>query len=91
MDANAKLSGQRVPGDPHPLPPNGLILKNIIELNNLVLCKADLKCDGLFTRERRTIRGEEKSVIDFIIICQDMYQYFTKMIIDSDNVLCKYG
>ena len=91
MDANAKLGPEIIPGDPLPLSPNGLILKNIIESNNLVLCNSDEKCEGLYTRERNTIRGNEKSIIDFMIICEDLYEYFEKMKIEANNVLCKYA
>ena len=41
IDANAKLGGDIIPGDPHPMSQNGDYLLNLIELNNLVICNAD--------------------------------------------------
>ena len=56
MDSNAKLGCEIIPGDPHPMSQNGEFLLNLIQSNNLVICNADNKCDGLFTHERETIK-----------------------------------
>ena len=90
MDANAKLGCDIIPGDPHTLSSNGEYLLDIIQSNNLVILNADEKCEGLFTRERKTVTNHEKSIIDYAIICQEMYLFFVKMKIDSENALCKY-
>ena len=90
MDANAKLGAEYVKGDPHPLSKNGEFLKSIIENNNLVVCNGLTNCEGLYTRERQTVNGFERSVIDYIIICQDLYLYYESMKIDSNNALSYY-
>ena len=41
------------------------------------------KCEGLITRERHTVNGVEKSIIDFVIVSQDLVEYVGKMIIDD--------
>ena len=54
--------------DPHPMSENGKILSGI--LNRHALCVVnglEDKTEGLITRERTTINGIEKSVIDFVI------------------------
>ena len=90
MDANAKLGCDIIPGDPHPLSSNGQFLKNIIDMNDLIICNADPNCSGLFTRERETVNGKEKSIIDFFIVCQDMFCLFKNMKIDALNAFTKY-
>ena len=91
LDANAKLGPQLIPGDPHETSPNGELLKSIILSNNLVICNSSKKCEGLYTRERKTINGYEKSIIDFFLICKDMFVFFEKMKIDADNALTKHS
>ena len=91
IDANAKLGGDIIAGDPHPMSQNGEYLLNLIELNNLVICNTDKNCEGLFTRERNTVKSQERSIIDFIFVCQEMHLYFEKMKIDSINALRKYS
>ena len=45
----------------------------------------------MYTRERKTVNNCEKSIIDYVLICQDMYFYFEKMKIDPVNSLRKYS
>ena len=68
LDANAKLGPHFIPGDPHETSSNGEWLKHIILDNNLIICNASDKCDGLFTRERVTVNGHEKSIIDVFLM-----------------------
>ena len=90
LDANAKVGHEYIDGDPHSISSNGILLINVIEQNNLRLCNADEKCDGLITRERNTVNGNEKSIIDYLIICENMNLFFRKMKIDSVNAFTKY-
>ena len=91
LDANAKLGNDFIPGDHHQISANGEYLKNIIESNNMILCNSEKECDGLYTRERKTVNNCEKSIIDYVLICQDLYFYFKKMKIDAVNSLRKYS
>ena len=52
MDSNAKLGYEVIKGDVHNQSENGKILETIICSNDLFLCNADSRCEGLFTRER---------------------------------------
>ena len=50
------------------------------------------KCSGLITRQRTTDKVNEKSIIDFVIVCKDMVEMIEGLIIDEDKkyVLTKY-
>ena len=43
------------------------------------------KCKGLITRERHTTNSVEKSVIDFVIVSQDLVPEILSMMIDDDR------
>ena len=58
--------------------------------NDLMLCNGTDKCEGLITRERKTIAGLEQSIIDFLILCPEMFSCLQNMKIDSNNRLCRY-
>ena len=53
LDANNKLGAKYIPGDPHEAMPNGKILSQIIERQDLVVVNGSSKCSGLITRRRR--------------------------------------
>ena len=40
-------------------------------------------CQGLLTRKRTTIDGVEISVIDFMIVCVELFHYMTEMTVDE--------
>ena len=89
--ANAKLGFQCIPGDSHSLSSNGILLKSLVDENSLFMCNSDSKCDGLYTRERTAISGAERSIIDYLIICENMQLYFKGMKIDKVNAFAKFG
>ena len=92
MDANAKLGANIIYNDPNCISENGLLLRDIIERQNLICLNRHEKCSGSITRHRKTIHGDEKSIIDFIIVCDQLATFLHKMIIDEKraNVLTKY-
>ena len=90
LDANAKLGRDVIKGDHHTMSPNGELLYDFISRNNLIVCNALESCSGTITRQRSTVNGIEASVIDYFIICQDMFSYFQSMRIDDKNVLTRY-
>ena len=71
---------------------NGKLFYDIIKRQNLVVGNALSSCKGTFTRHRSTIVREEKSVIDYIVFCEKLNQYFETMFIDDErtHVLTKY-
>ena len=91
FDANAKLGCQIIKGDPYEMSANGEHLFQLISRNNLIVCNASEKCQGSITRQRVTTKGEERSILDFFIVCEDMYLNFYSMQIDDCNVLTRYS
>ena len=43
------------------------------------------KCNVSITRERHTINGVERSIIDFVIVSQDLAPEFVSMMIDDEK------
>ena len=91
-DANAKLGKAFFSKDPHVQSENGLILQELVLRSGLFIVNMDDKCSGSITRHRQTIHGNEKSIIDFLIICENMKTTFEQMKIDEErtHVLTKY-
>ena len=86
MDANSKLGEKLVPNDPKEQTPNGAVLADILERNNLIVANAITeKCRGLITRRRVVEGAEEKSIIDFLILSVDMAHKLERLIIDEDK------
>ena len=83
MDANAKLGPEVIKNDPHEQSPNGELLLGLVVRNNLVICNATALCEGLITRTRVTVNGAEQSVIDFMLVCEEMFSYMEKMTVDE--------
>ena len=92
-DANAKLGKEIFPRDLHKQTFNGAILYDLVSRHDLFILNLDEKCDGLITRHRDTVKGLETSVIDYIIVCEEIMTKFEKMIIDEkrEHVLTKYS
>ena len=88
LDANAKVGPNVIKGDPNPTSQNGVLLIDLISKNNLVLCNALSLCEGTLTRERKTVKGSEGSILDFVTVCQDMSQFLLSMKIDKNNAFC---
>ena len=38
------------------------------------------------TRTRVTVNGEEKSIIDFLIVCEELFSHMVEMKIDEENI-----
>ena len=93
LDANAKLGTEFLKNDPNPISDNGKILLDIIERQQLVCLNKHKWCEGSITRHRNTINGAEKSIIDFVIVCDQLLPYFQRMVIDEkrENILTKFS
>ena len=84
MDSNSKLGTDFIIGDPHPQSVNGKLLAGIIERNDLVVANGlSAKCVGLITRRRMTSMSTEESIIDHVLISDDLVEYFDSMLIDE--------
>ena len=93
LDANAKIGKENLKNDPNNISSNGKILLDICERQNLTITNTLDICKGVITRERITRNNVERSVIDYVIVCEGMKQYMEEMFIDEDrtHVLTKYG
>jgi hypothetical protein len=93
LDANAKLGSDIIQNDPHKITENGEILLDIMTRQNLSVVNGMDLCEGVVTRERITKNRIERSVIDFILVCEVMKEFVKRMFIDEDriHVLTKYA
>ena len=84
-DLNSKLGPEFINKDPHSITENGRILSGILERNALIVVNGLEVCKGLITRERSTVDNIEKSIIDFVIVSQDLVKSIKSMMIDDDR------
>ena len=85
MDANSKLGPNIIPGDMHSQSENGKILADIIQRHNLIVGNGLSKCKGLVTRKRVTKNGIEESIIDFVLISNDLKDDLESILIDDER------
>ena len=85
LDANSKLGPQYIPGDMHCQTENGKLLAGIIDRHGLVIGNSLEQCEGLVTRKRVTINGTEESVIDFVIMREDLKSEVQSIKIDDER------
>ena len=86
MDANAKVGKNIIDGDSHSTSNNGKLLIDIIERQDLIIGNSLEICKGVVTRERVVENNTEKSTIDYIIVCSELAEYMTEMMVDEDRV-----
>ena len=93
LDANSKIGMENISGDPHHISANGQLLMNIVRRNGLIVVNSTEKCGGLITRVRNTKISEEKSILDYFIVCPKFYEIILKMDIDESRkyVITKYS
>ena len=72
---------------------NGDLLIELCKRNNLIICNTTNLCQGAITRQRSTINRIEKSILDYFILCKEMFTYLSSMQIDEARafVLTKYS
>ena len=86
FDANSWLGDKIIPGDPHSQNKNGKLFQEFLERNaHLTVVNSLSICEGLITRRRKTTICEEKSIIDFFVVCNIARSFISKMIIDEDR------
>ena len=86
LDANAKVGGQLILGDPHSTSDNGKLLIDLTTRQNLTICNSLNHCQGVITRERETIAGSEKSVLDYVLVCDRLKDSVDRMFIDENRM-----
>ena len=93
MDANSKVGPNIIKDDPNEQSRNGKLLMEVVEENDLIVVNASDICEGVITRQRDTIDRSEKSVIDFFIVCQNLFSLIKRMKVDEEKKysLCSYS
>ena len=92
MDSNSKLGPEIIPKDPHFQTQNGKILAGIIARHGLRVANSiDEKCKGAITRKRDTKDAVEQSIIDHVIVSDDLVDDLESILIDEneDHALTK--
>ena len=88
MDANSKLGSTIIPNDPNEQSDNGEKLEKFVVENDLIVVNSEELCSGTITRYRKTVKSEEKSVLDYFIVCRQFYNLVIKMTIDEERKYC---
>ena len=88
-----QMGSEVVKGDPNKMSGNGKLLLELLDRHNLHLLNSSEHCEGVITRYRKTVNGEEISVLDYVIVCGGLFSHFTKMFIDEVRLhtLTKYA
>ena len=86
-DLNAWLGDKVISGDPNPQNDNGKLFQQYLWRHpQLSVVNSLSLCNGVITRQRKLNNGkEEKSVLDFYVVCSRLLSYVSKMTIDNDN------
>ena len=86
MDSNSKLGPTIISQDPQEQSPNGKILAGIIQRHGLVVANGlGNKCKGLITRRRKTVNSVEESIIDHVLVSDDLEEQLDSVEIDEEK------
>jgi hypothetical protein len=63
-----------------------------MQRQNLICLNSNAKCEGTITRHRKTVLGDEKAILNFVIVCEQLAAFLQRMIVDEKrtHVLTKY-
>ena len=76
MDENAWLGSSWIKNDPHSMNKNGELFQSFLLCNpQLTLLNAAEFCEGFIIRERTVNNKSEKSIIDFVIVCDKSFPF----------------
>ena len=81
-DCNGKLGRDVMEGDTNDGTPNGQLIKQIINKHNLIIVNGSEKCNGKWTR---WLENGQKSVIDYVIVSEDMYEFVNSMLKNEEK------
>ena len=81
MDANAKLETETTN-----MSANGQNMLDMVKRQNLTVLNKSKFCKGTITRDRITKNKEEKSILDYILVCNILSNYVTSMLIDDQRL-----
>ena len=93
LDANAKVGSNIIFNDPNSQSENGKLMMDMLARQNLYLVNASELCKGIITRQRIAAGRLEKSILDYIIVSEEIYGQLEEMLIDEErsHVLTKYA
>ena len=81
-DANAKLGPEIIRCDPNKVSENGRLFFDILTRQNMTLGNKSSLCN--------TVLNEEMSVLDHIVFCEKLSQFFEHMMIDEGRTVHMY-
>ena len=81
MDANAKIETEF-----QKLSENGKLLMDLCGRQDLKILNNSPLCQGVITRHRITKHKEEKSTLDYVVVCDVLANYVTNMLIDEKRM-----
>ena len=86
IDSNSWVGDEVIAGDPNKQNSNGKLMVDFLKQNPALIVVNSLGlCHGLITRQRKTTRGEEKSVLDVFIVCRKVVSLIKHMEVDHDG------
>ena len=86
MNSNSKLGPEIIPKDPHIQSANGKVLAGIVDRHGLIVANGlNDKCVGSITRRRETVESVEESIIDHVIISEDLLDELESINIDEER------
>ena len=86
MDGNLWAGSEVVKDDPNECNQNGKLFKTFLKNNpHLHVVNSLNLCEGKITRIRITIKKEEKSILDFFVVCSRVLGLLVKMVIDEEK------
>lgn len=86
FDGNLWAGPNIVPGDPRPQNRNGKLFEEFLSRQKQLTVVNSLPvCEGLISRMRVKNGKEEKSVLDFFVVCSRVLPHVSRMKIDDDK------
>ena len=85
MDGNLHCGSDIIKNDPNKINANGRLFSTFLKINPVNLLNASNRCQGSITRERVKERKIEQAILDYVLVCDKIYEYFSDMIIDEDR------
>ena len=86
IDSNSWAGDNIIPKDPNPQNSNGKLLQLFLQSNPALTVVNSLQnCEGSVTRYRKTIAGEESSILDLFIVCQKILPHVKQMKVDHEG------
>ena len=84
-DFNCKI-GEKIPRNDAKVTMGGKMLLTMLKKHNLMVVNATEKCRGVWTRTQ----GNEKSILDYIIMKESDEDNIVQMVIDEDKIWAPY-